>query len=429
MKITEEQVLALAPDPSSAKSGKDLANPKKWVSKAFNEKALWGECQGSGSSPYRTQVDLGNIAFKCSCPSRKFPCKHGIGLMLLFVRQPDAFALADMPAWVTDWIGKREQKSEQKTEDKPKEIDKAAQAKRAEKREKKVQEGILELQLWIKDLFRNGLMQIPEQSYNFYQTMAARLVDAQAPGLSAMVKALGEIDFFGNRWQADLLQQLAKIYLLTKAYQTKETLPPELNKEVMSLAGWNQSKEELLQKEGVADHWQVLGKYTSQEETMTVERYWLFGLQHQKYALLLNFIFPGQASQMTLMAGQAFEGELVYFDAAYPMRALIKAQNEPKDWMMGQGYQNWQEAMKAYATALATNPWTDWFPMLMQNIIPVVAGDKWFLYDRDTHAVGVSQKSENLFVMISASGGRPMDLFVVKKGENFIPLAYWVNKN
>ncbi|HPH90283.1 MAG TPA: hypothetical protein PLZ68_05665, partial [Ferruginibacter sp.] len=76
LNLTEDQILTLAPDEASKKSGKDLSSPAKWVSKGVNEFALWGEAQGSGSKPYQTQVDLTNIAFKCSCPSRKFPCKH-----------------------------------------------------------------------------------------------------------------------------------------------------------------------------------------------------------------------------------------------------------------------------------------------------------------------------------------------------------------
>ena len=101
MNLSDEQVLAMAPDDSSRKSGKDLANPAKWVSKGIGEHALWGECQGSGSKPYQTQIDTGNMAFKCSCPSRKFPCKHGLGLLLLYSRQPGSFDTQTPPAWVS----------------------------------------------------------------------------------------------------------------------------------------------------------------------------------------------------------------------------------------------------------------------------------------------------------------------------------------
>ncbi|HEX3006901.1 MAG TPA: SWIM zinc finger family protein, partial [Bacteroidales bacterium] len=72
MALKEDQIIALALDASSAKSGKELAVASKWVLRGASEKALWGHCQGSGKLPYQTQVDLLNIAFKCSCPSRKF---------------------------------------------------------------------------------------------------------------------------------------------------------------------------------------------------------------------------------------------------------------------------------------------------------------------------------------------------------------------
>ena len=71
---TQEQILALAPDASSAKNGVALATSRKWSSLGCNEKAVWGDFQGSGKEPYKTQIDLTEPAFKCTCPSRKFPC-------------------------------------------------------------------------------------------------------------------------------------------------------------------------------------------------------------------------------------------------------------------------------------------------------------------------------------------------------------------
>ena len=95
---TPDQVLSLAPDSSSAKSGRELSSPGKWVgfARSADESALWGECQGSGRLPYQTQIDLsgGTPTFKCTCPSRKFPCKHGLGLFLMYAARPEAFAAA-----------------------------------------------------------------------------------------------------------------------------------------------------------------------------------------------------------------------------------------------------------------------------------------------------------------------------------------------
>ena len=156
MLLTEEQILALAPDESSKKAGKDLSVANKWLSRGINEKALWGEFQGSGSKPYQTQVDIINTAFKCSCPSRKFPCKHGLGLLLYYTKNTNSFTEHDPPAWVLEWLNKRNEKSiSQVKPEKP--VDEAAQAKRSEAREQSVEEGIDELLLWMKDIVRNGI--------------------------------------------------------------------------------------------------------------------------------------------------------------------------------------------------------------------------------------------------------------------------------
>ena len=63
---------------------------------------LWGLCAGSGKNPYQTIVDLSGPAYKCSCPSRKFPCKHALGLLLNWANGsvPEESAPADFAARV-----------------------------------------------------------------------------------------------------------------------------------------------------------------------------------------------------------------------------------------------------------------------------------------------------------------------------------------
>src|SRR5438874_3851840 len=106
--------MALAPDASSASSARSCASAAKWVTLVRSEIALWGEFQGSGSKPYQTQVDLREPAFKCSCPSRKFPCKHGLGIMLALAEKPDAIKTAAAPAWVEQWLSGRDTKAQKR---------------------------------------------------------------------------------------------------------------------------------------------------------------------------------------------------------------------------------------------------------------------------------------------------------------------------
>src|SRR5260221_8506796 len=153
-----EQVLALAPDPSSAKAGQGLSNPGKWLKLGRSERAVWGEIQGSAKDPYRAQADLSGPAFHCNCPSRKFPCKHGLGLMLAFAGQPARVPEGALPPWVVEWLAKRDASADRKAakvegaETVPEDPEAAAKreadrAKRAAKREDRVRDGIGELQV------------------------------------------------------------------------------------------------------------------------------------------------------------------------------------------------------------------------------------------------------------------------------------------
>src|SRR5574341_2349715 len=109
---TSAQVLTLAPDNASAKAGQALASSHKWTTLGRNERALWGECPGSAKEPYQVQIDLSEPAFKGTCPSRKFPCRHALGLFLLFASQPTVLNEQAAPAWVSEWLVKRDQQAQ-----------------------------------------------------------------------------------------------------------------------------------------------------------------------------------------------------------------------------------------------------------------------------------------------------------------------------
>src|SRR5512145_820277 len=94
MSWTSQRVEQLAPDAAAIKAAQGLAKPAKWRNLGRTERLIWGECQGSGANPYQVRVDLEDVAYKCSCPSRKLPCKHTLGLLLLMVSK---VSLPDTP--------------------------------------------------------------------------------------------------------------------------------------------------------------------------------------------------------------------------------------------------------------------------------------------------------------------------------------------
>ncbi|NEQ26965.1 MAG: SWIM zinc finger family protein, partial [Microcoleus sp. SIO2G3] len=260
---TADQILALAPDAASAKNGRSLATLRKWAALGSSDRAIWGECQGSGKTPYRTQIDLSEPAFRCSCPSRKFPCKHGLGLFLLWTEQP--FDRAEPPDWVTEWLTGREQRQEKAAN---RTVDADAQAKRAGDRQRKITAGIQDLRLWLEDRVRQGLANLPQEPYPFWDAPAARLVDAQAPGLARQVRELATVVHTGNDWIDRLLGQLARLYLLTEGFDRLETLPPQVQADLRTQIGWTIAQEEVLAAPGQADLWLVVGQRTEKEDPL-----------------------------------------------------------------------------------------------------------------------------------------------------------------
>src|SRR4051812_49513722 len=109
VKLTAEAVEGLAPDAASVTAARKLARPAPWSETGYDERAVWGLCKGSGARPYQTQVDLSGPAWKCSCPSRKVPCKHGLALLLLHAA--GEVSAGSPPAWVSEWLDSRAQRA------------------------------------------------------------------------------------------------------------------------------------------------------------------------------------------------------------------------------------------------------------------------------------------------------------------------------
>jgi len=109
MSLGTSSIENAAPDQASLKAASKLVSPAKWPERFISGDGglIFGACQGSGANPYRVVVDLSDLEAKCSCPSRKFPCKHALALMLQYSGGPADFVQADVPAWVADWLGRR----------------------------------------------------------------------------------------------------------------------------------------------------------------------------------------------------------------------------------------------------------------------------------------------------------------------------------
>lgn len=430
---TTEKVLALSPDASSSKSGQQLANASKWGVLGHSAIALWGECQGSGKLPYRTQVDLTEPAFRCSCPSRKFPCKHGLGLFLIFVGQADAVTEGNPPDWVQEWLEKRSQSTQKKQEAKAeKPVDPIAQAKRIAQREAKVTAGLSELDLFLRDIVRQGLATVQTQPYSYWDRAAARLVDAQAPVLAKRIRTMAGIPHSGQGWTDRLLTELGKLHLLVQGYQRRETLPEAVQAELRSQIGWTLKQDELFSLaeqsdatvEVCSDRWWVLGRRVTEEEDLQVQRVWLRGKDSGRSALLLNFAHRSQALECLAIPGTQWNGTLIFYPGLYPLRAVLKHREESNAWTEPTaGYASVDAAINRYGEAMAQNPWLENFPMLLMGVVPYWEGEACCLTDEAGARILLDPGFKQEWTLMSLSGGHPVQIFGEWNGSTLMPLS------
>ncbi|MFE4107983.1 SWIM zinc finger family protein [Almyronema epifaneia] len=357
-----------------------------------------------------------------------------MGLFLLWSEQIDAVEPQPPPEWVREWLAKRSQTHQQQAVKTAKASDSAAQAKRAQQRAAKVDAGLADLDQWLQDIVRQGLAALPSQPYHFWDQAAARLVDAQAPGLARRLRSLAGMPHSGQNWPERMLRSLGQLHLLVQGYRRLETLSPAMQAEVRSQIGWPQSQEDLRQRAeqgdplvtSAKDIWQVLGQVTFEEENLQGQRLWLWGQQSQTSAWVLNFAHGHQPLAASLVPGTCFEGELIFYPGTGLQRAFVASQTNPLPQPASPpAADSIEAAFSRYTQALSQNPWLEQYPLRLAQVQPVAQGDRWWLQAATGAALPLSHRFQQPLELFAVSGGHWLTVFGEWDGEALLPLSVW----
>ncbi|AUH41057.1 SWIM zinc finger family protein [Streptomyces sp. CMB-StM0423] len=441
-----DQVWGLAPDASSRTAGSKLAAAGPWVESGAAGEAVWGLCRGSGSRPYQTVVDLQGAAYKCSCPSRKFPCKHALGLLLRWAQGdvPGTQAGAPVPEWAAEWLASRREKAERKAAAGPaaeRAPDPAAAAearRRAEQRRQRIAAGAVELEQRLADLLRDGLATAPRGAV--WEETAARMVDAQAPGLAARVRELGTLPASGPGWPARLLAECSLLHLLDQGFLRLDELPEPLAATVRARVGLTVDAAGLLRGGTLRDDWLVLAQEDADDGKLVTRRIWLWGAGTGRMALLLAYGAAGRAPEQSLPTGLLLDAELAYHPGAYPLRAALGTVHAgPRTPAAGGGREERSlppgsgvaAVAAAYGAALAADPWLEGIPAVLTDVVPVPEeGDGgWQLAERTGDRAlplhPAAGRGPGVWQLLAVSGGGPVTVFGEFGHAGFRPLTTW----
>lgn len=449
-------MLALATDQAVARAGKGLARTEIWSGAGSSEDAVWGRSRG-----YETSVRLDGPSYGCSCPSRKTPCKHALGLLLLW--SSGSVPAGSAPEWIVSAAAAP--RAPRKTAV----ADPAAAAARAARRTDRVASGVAELQTWLDDRVRRGLGALESTGWSELNRLAARMVDAQAPGLAAALRRAAATAGRGHDWPGRLLEELAMLHLTARAHDRLGELPEPLADTVRSKLGWTvETARVQASGERVDDLWLVLGRVIEMDERLTTRRIWLRGLHTGRIALLLTFAPWGRNLDATPAApGELVLGTAGFYPGAANPRALLTPTADPtpstdlfpttptdptptdatkpdeadeadegrrvvgKDRRMdgvGTGVEVFGvsvvEGLGVFAGALALDPWVERWPVMVGGVRPARNGDGWALVDDDGDAVEISPYAE-VWPLLALSGGEPVTVAGEWGRFGFLPMTCW----
>jgi hypothetical protein len=293
----------------------------------------------------------------------------------------------------------------------------------AEQREARVASGLAELDRWLTDQVRQGLAGSQKSGYRHWDDIAARMIDAQAPGLAERLRALAAVPHSGPGWEDRLLEEYALLHLLATAYRGQAGLPPPMQATVRSRIGFTVRKADILASGPAArDRWSVLASRDTDRDRIRARRVWLRGLRSGRYALVLSFAPAGRPLDDSLTVGTEAEADLAFYPAAVPLRALVAARGDaapggPPPGGTAAGL------LASWAAALGADPWLDSWPAVVTATparapVPCLA-------DAAGVALPLHPAAGACWPLFALSGGRPLTVAGEWTPRGLWPLTAW----
>jgi hypothetical protein len=407
-----EQVESIAPSPSAVSTARAIASPQQWTATGADARAVWGSYRGTAAEPYSTVVDHVSVGSRCTCASRRHPCKHALALLLLWC-QGQVAELAP-PAPVEAWIASRSRAPDHDRDDPDAggadasgadasgagaagESDDESPAPPPDRDERdgerddrvaRMMAGLTELDRWLDDRIRHGLADPALARYGTWDTLAARLVDARAGSLANRIRRLAGLVGASPDWHDEVLAELGLLHLLSRAGRRLGSLPAPLADAVATTVGWQVRKADVLAGVPETDRWIVAGRSDQREDRIEVRRHWLRGSATGRWALVLSFAAFRQSLDTSLVVGSAIEADLHRYPGP-ALRAILGLRHEQHDPPAAPAISTTSTTVTASTIAgacdeigdmLTAEPWLDRLPAIVRAT-PTRLGNRWVLSD------------------------------------------------
>ena len=444
--LTREDVKALAPDSKAFAVSEAIAS-EPWLELGRSDRALWGKFSGSGKAPYRVMVDARDeLAYKCSCPSRKLPCKHTLGLLLTEVdgKTTDAKEPDDVVKWLDarDKRAKKRQEPKDATSTARSEKAVAAAKARAKKRDQNVADGVETLLNALDDVARLGLNTAQFREPKFWKDLAKRMVDFQAPGLANRVLEIAALDSADKNWNETVLRKIGLLTLLLEAAKRVENVSEDLAAEIRYALGYTFQESSVVETgERLEGEWLALGRGLVFGRAINTARDWFYHIETGRFARYLQYSRNKEFDE-TYPTLNGYVGAMRYWHGVVKMRATWES--TPKSIGRralpdGVG-DTFQQLVEKTVQTRSNAPWTTAIPTLLKDVVvrPNVErcgktlATQWLVIDSDGRAIpavapgnvqGEPRKNNFMQDFFEASYDAAVTLFGEWDGQTLTPLS------
>ncbi len=418
-RLTVEQTLSLAPGQAGRRQIRSLAGRDNWLRCGSFGALIWGEYGTSNHGPIQVLCDTASLTVTCTCLGRQRPCNHGPALYLRWLDQPASFTHDLRPPWLPA-------------------TDSAVQsASRALAQQSDqwpaVMRGLAEFELWLHDLMRAGMANLPEQPKGAWRGVSDRLADAHLNELARTIHTLATLPGSTPDWPERLLVELGRMHLLIQAFKQWEALPVAQQGDLRLAVGW---VDDALASTGdvIHDRWHVIADEQSKGGLLSRRRTWLWSERSNRVAELshrstLPQGIPTPTREALLPTGVGIDGALHFYPATTPISGVLaEARRFFQPDQRPAGYATIEMALAACGSTLVRNPWRTEFPMLIASAYAQRAEGRWQLVDRTGAMLPVAEEFTRGWHLRALSLDTATAIFGVWNGTTFRPVSLWADQ-
>lgn len=445
--------MAVAPTAAAFAAAQPVADRRHWTATGADARAVWGRCRGSGREPYETVVDHVGLGWRCSCPSRRAPCKHALALLVLWVRGEIDDGVAPPP--VETWLDRRAATAD-RTAGSPGPTSGAGpgaatgpgsatgpgdgtepdrdrddgdvdgppgppdRSLERDDRVARMRAGLIELDRWVHDRVRTGLTDPALARYSTWDELAARLVDARAGSLANRVRRLAGLVGASPDWHDRVLAELGVLHLLAQAGLRLGDLPDPLADAVATTTGWQVRRADVLAGVPDTDDWVVAGRSDTREDRIEVRRHWLWGRTSGRWAMSLSFAAYGQTLDDSLEVGTVVHADVFRYPGG-ALRAIVGPTTGDPGRPAAPLAVDMVTACDQIGRAVAAEPWLERLAVTV-SASPTVVDGRWVLTDH-TGSLPLLGSRASLATVLAASSGADVAITAEWTPGGLLPLT------